>query len=73
MEPAFALSLVIFLPTLVALLLSFAPKGSDEWIKLVTFVATVVPFGLTIGLILMPFDTAQAGLQQVRCRMLSRS
>ncbi|MCA9171493.1 MAG: NADH-quinone oxidoreductase subunit M, partial [Planctomycetales bacterium] len=64
MEPAAALSLVIFLPTIVALLLSFAPKGSDEWVKLVTFVTTVVTLGLTIGLILMPFDTAQGELQQ---------
>ena len=45
----YALSLVVFLPTLVALLLSFFPKGSDELIKIVTIVATVITLVLLRG------------------------
>jgi NADH-quinone oxidoreductase subunit M len=64
MEPSLALSLVIFLPTLVALVLAFMPSGSDDWMKLVTVITTLVTLGLSVGLILVPFDTDQGALQQ---------
>lgn len=63
MEPVFALSLVIFLPTIVAILLSFAPKDSDDLVKLITFITTVVTLVLTGMFILQPFDLAEPGLQ----------
>ena len=64
MEPAFALSLVVFLPTLVALALAVFPKGSDELIKLVTLIATVATLALTVWLVLMPFDVEVGSMQQ---------
>ncbi len=65
LSPALALSLVIFLPTLIALLLSFVPKGSDELIKLISLITTIITFGLAIGLILMPFEIELGSMQQV--------
>jgi NADH-quinone oxidoreductase subunit M len=64
MEPAVALSLVVFLPTLVALLLAFVPRGSEELIKLITLIATLVTLALSIGLVLVPFDIQIGSMQQ---------
>ncbi len=64
MEPVFTLSLIIFLPTIVAILLSFVPKGSDELVKLISLITTLVTLGLTAMWILGPYDVQQADLQQ---------
>jgi NADH-quinone oxidoreductase subunit M len=65
MEPssALSLSLVIFLPTVVAILLSFVPKGSDDLVKMVTLITTILTFGLTIGLIMLPFEIQIGSMQ----------
>jgi NADH-quinone oxidoreductase subunit M len=63
MEPAYALSLVVFLPTLVALALAVFPKGSDELVKLVTFITTAATLALTVGLLLLPFDVEIGSMQ----------
>jgi len=47
---AFWLSLVIFLPSLVALVLAFFPRGSEGMIKGVSLLATMAVFALTIAL-----------------------
>ncbi|MCA9198372.1 MAG: hypothetical protein KDA87_12570, partial [Planctomycetales bacterium] len=57
------ISLVVFFPTVVALLLAFVPKGSDDLIKLITLVATIVTFGGVVGVMMLPFDIEVAGLQ----------
>jgi NADH-quinone oxidoreductase subunit M len=59
------LSLIIFLPSLVALLLSFVPDNNDELLKMITLVTTIVTFVLACGSLLWPFDTEAAGMQQV--------
>ena len=41
------LSLIIFLPSIVALLLAFVPKDKPEWIKWISFATTVAVFLLT--------------------------
>lgn len=64
MEPVFTLSLIIFLPTIVAVLLAFVPKGSDELVKLISLITTLVTLGLTAMWILGPYDVQQAELQQ---------
>jgi NADH-quinone oxidoreductase subunit M len=64
MDSALALSLVVFLPTFVALALAVFPRGSDELIKLVTLIATTATLALTIWLLLMPFDIAVGSMQE---------
>lgn len=63
MENIWLISLTVFLPTLVAIGLSFIPKGSDELIKLITLVTTIVTFGLVIGCVMVPFQLDIAGIQ----------
>ena len=58
------LSFLVFLPAIVAVVLAFFPKGSDDLIKFVTFVTTLVAFVLGIVMI-RRFDIAEAGMQQV--------
>ncbi len=65
MDAVFALSLVVFLPTLVALVLPFFPRGSDQTIKIVTLATTAVTFLLCLGLMVVPFTIGQAEMQQV--------
>ena len=48
---------------IVAIVLSLFPKGSDDVLKLVTFVTTVITFIASIFLVLNPFDTSEATLQ----------
>ncbi|MEZ6120391.1 MAG: NADH-quinone oxidoreductase subunit M [Pirellulaceae bacterium] len=57
------ISLVVFFPTVIALLLAFVPKGSDDLIKLITLVATIVTFCGVVGVMMLPFDIEVAGLQ----------
>ena len=68
MDAVYALSLVVFLPTLVALLLCFFPRGSDDLIKIVTVVTTAVTFVLCLALMVWPFEIGQAQMQQAFSR-----
>ena len=63
MDNIWLISLTVFLPTLVAIGLSFVPKGSDELIKFITLVTTIVTFGMVVGCIMMPFDLDATGIQ----------
>ncbi|MCA9213889.1 MAG: NADH-quinone oxidoreductase subunit M [Planctomycetales bacterium] len=63
MDNIWLVSLTIFLPTLVAIGLSFVPKGANEWVRLITLATTVVTFGLVIGCVMMPFDLDAQGIQ----------
>ncbi len=70
MTNAVFLSLVIFLPTLVALLIAFIPKGRVELIRLLTLLATIVVACLTLWMALpgageFRFDASQADMQHV--------
>ena len=64
MDAVFALSIVVFLPTLVALLLALFPRGSDELIRIVTLVTTAITLILCLWLMVAPFDVTQAEMQQ---------
>ncbi len=64
MDAVFALSIVVFLPTLVALLLALFPRGSDELIRIVTLVTTAITLVLCLWLMVAPFDVTQAEMQQ---------
>jgi NADH-quinone oxidoreductase subunit M len=57
MNPPLTLSLIIFLPTIVAILLALVPKGSDELVKLISLITTLVTLALTALWILLPFNT----------------
>ena len=58
----FLVSLTVFLPTLVAIILSVIPKGSDELIKMITMATTLATFGLTL-LLMWNFKLGEAGMQ----------
>jgi len=65
------LSLIIFMPAAVAVLLVFVPGKQEEIIRYITLAATVVVLILTVGLLLDPFgldspirfNTVVAGMQ----------
>ena len=62
-DPVYALSLVVFLPALVAVFMTLLPKGSDDLVKLITFVTTVATLVLVAVFMLSPFDLADGGMQ----------
>ena len=62
-DPVYALSLVVFLPALVAAFMTLLPKGSDDLVKLITFVTTVATLVLVAVFMLSPFDLADGGMQ----------
>ena len=64
MDNVALLSLLVFIPAFAAVLLAFFPKGSDEFMKLFTFVTTLVAFVLGV-VVIRRFDIAEAGMQQV--------
>ena len=63
------LSLIIFLPALGALVLSFAPRGSEEAVKVCTLAVTVAVFLLTVfmamGVGQSGFELEQAAMQNL--------
>ena len=63
MNDIWLISLTVFLPTLVAIGLSFVPKGCDELIKLISLVTTIVTFGLIVTGIMLPFNLDSPEMQ----------
>ena len=51
-DPAVLMSLIIFLPTVAALVLLFFPKGQDETIKQFSLITTIMVFALTVWIAL---------------------
>ncbi len=64
MDNVVLLSFLVFLPVIVAILLAFFPKGSDDLIRFVTFVTTLVAFVFGVVMI-RRFDIGEAGMQQI--------
>lgn len=58
------LTLILFVPTLAAVILLLLPKEEQKLIRWVAFLASLIPFGLSL-LVWFRFDTAQQGFQFV--------
>jgi len=56
------LTLILFVPTLAAAVVLFLPEGEIKLIRWVTFIASLIPFGLTLVLWLR-FNSGQPGFQ----------
>ena len=57
------LSIILFFPALAAVLIIFLPNGEDKLARWVAFIASLVPFALTL-MLWMNFDATNAGAYQ---------
>jgi NADH-quinone oxidoreductase subunit M len=68
-DPAVLLSLIVFLPTLGALVLALVPRGNDETIKFISLGFTILTFVLTLMLFFgdraVDFDASLARMQDM--------
>jgi len=64
MEPTRVLSLILFSPTLVALIMAFLPREEKTLLRWTALLGSLVPFGLTVA-VWFGFDQGRAGFQYV--------
>ena len=64
-SPILVLSLLIFVPAVVAAVLALLPKGTDDFCKFITLATTMFVMGFAVLFVLMPFDIGQPAMQQV--------
>ena len=64
-SPLFVFSLLVFFPAVVAVILSFIPKGGDEFVRFVTLGTTIFALVIAVLFVMMPFNIEQGSMQQV--------